>query len=206
MTDHADLERRYRRLLSWYPRTFRREKGQEVLTVLMASAADGQRRPSLADAADLVRSALWMRLHPSLPRSTHSVRAAVRLLYAGAAVTALSLIISIIAVASIGRRAATLRLAGRNQPLPVTLSVGIAGGLVVIALWLWMARANGRGRTWARMVSTVFLALTTLQLFGNRGVVQVIFPVLTWLVGLVAVWLLWRPDSSAYFRAEPTPE
>ena len=40
-----------------------------------------------------------------------------------------------------------LRLAGR-QPLPVVIMVGSAGGLVVIALWLWMARANSQGRNW----------------------------------------------------------
>jgi hypothetical protein len=36
VTDQADLERAYRRLLGWYPRAFRQEKGQEILAVLMA--------------------------------------------------------------------------------------------------------------------------------------------------------------------------
>ena len=31
-------------------------------------------------------------------------------------------------------------------------------------------------------------------------VVGVILPVLGWLVGLAAVWLLWRPASSAFFK------
>jgi hypothetical protein len=29
-----------------------------------------------------------------------------------------------------------------------------------------------------------------------------IFPVLTWLVGLGAVFLLWRPESSAFFKPQ----
>ena len=33
MTDQADLERGYRRLLAWYPPQFRRENGQEILAV-----------------------------------------------------------------------------------------------------------------------------------------------------------------------------
>ena len=33
-------------------------------------------------------------------------------------------------------------------------------------------------------------------------VLGLIVPVLTWLVGLAAVWLLWRPDSSAFFKAQ----
>ena len=39
MTDHANLERRYRRLLAFYPRAFRQENGAELIGVLMAGAA-----------------------------------------------------------------------------------------------------------------------------------------------------------------------
>jgi uncharacterized membrane protein (UPF0136 family) len=202
MTDQTNLERRYRRLLAWYPRAFRRENGQEILAVLMAGAPDGQRRPGVAVAVDLIRSGLWMRLRPRLPRSARTVRAAVRLMYAGATVAGLSLIIAITSLAYVGRSAATLRLAGRSQPLPVAVTVGVVGGLVMIALWLWMARANSQGRHWARIVSTVLFVLATLHLFGNKGVVPIVFAVLTWLVGLAAVWLLWRPTSSAFFKPQ----
>jgi hypothetical protein len=61
MTDAADLERRYRRLLKCFPARYRREHEQEILSVLMAGATDGQRRPGLADSADLVMSAIFMR-------------------------------------------------------------------------------------------------------------------------------------------------
>jgi hypothetical protein len=202
MTDRANLERGYRRLLAWYPRAFRREHEQEILAVLMACAPDDQRRPGVAASADLIWSGLWMRLRPNLPRSARTVRAAVGLMYAGAAVTATSLVIAIVSLAHVGRGAATLRVAGRSQPLAVAVAVGIAGGLAMIALWLWMARANGRGHNWARVVSTALVTLATLHLFGNKGVAQVAFAVLTWLVGLAAVWLLWRPASSAFFRPQ----
>jgi hypothetical protein len=62
MKDDGDLERRYRRLLAFYPAAFRREHEQEILTVLMAGAAEGQRWPRLGEAADLLRSAIYMRL------------------------------------------------------------------------------------------------------------------------------------------------
>ena len=84
MTDQADLERGYRRLLAWYPPEFRRENGQEILAVLMAGARDGQRRPGLAESADLIRSGVWMRLRPSVPRSARTVQAAVRLRFGSA--------------------------------------------------------------------------------------------------------------------------
>jgi hypothetical protein len=202
MTDETNLERRYRRLLAWYPRTFRRENGQEILDVLMAGARHGQSRPGLVSSADLITSGLRMRLNPRGPRSAPTVRAAVRLMYAGAAVTAVSLIIATISLASIGRRAATLRVAGRNQPFPVAVTVGIGVGLVMIALWLWMARASSAGRHWARIVSTVLFGLATLYLLGSRGVAQMVFATVMWLVGLGVVWLLWRPTSSAFFQGQ----
>ena len=40
MTETGGLERRYRRLLAWYPRPFRREQGDEMLAVLMAGARE----------------------------------------------------------------------------------------------------------------------------------------------------------------------
>jgi hypothetical protein len=213
MTDQANLERAYWRLLAWYPRAFRRENGREILAVLMAGVPDGQRRPGLAESADLIRSGLLMRLRRSSrpagslrPGAPAPVLAAVRLMYAGAAVTALTVIISVIAVALIGRSAATLRLLGRSQPLPVAVTVGIAGGLVVIALWLWLARASSQGRNWARILSTVLSGLATLKAIGvfsePQAMLSLIFWAPAWLAGLAATGLLWRPASSAFFRPQ----
>jgi hypothetical protein len=56
------LERRYRRLLAWYPAQHRRIYGEEMIGVLLASAPDGQRRPRLAESFDLVRGGLRTRL------------------------------------------------------------------------------------------------------------------------------------------------
>jgi hypothetical protein len=83
---------------------------------------------------------------------------------------------------------------------PLTVTLVLIAGLVVIALWLWMARATSGGRNWARILSTVLFGLATLELIGNHSVVQVTCAALTWLTGLAAVWLLWRPASSAFFR------
>jgi hypothetical protein len=69
MNDNAALERRYRRLLTCYPAAFRREHEHEVLSVLMAGAEEGQRWPRLAEAADLLRSAIHMRLQTRLRAS-----------------------------------------------------------------------------------------------------------------------------------------
>jgi hypothetical protein len=89
MTDATNLECGYRRLLAWYPRAFRREHEEEMLAVLMASAPDGRRRPGLADCADLIRNAIWMRLRPQRPPPT--VCWALRLMVLGAVLELVSL-------------------------------------------------------------------------------------------------------------------
>jgi Flp pilus assembly protein TadB len=62
MTRHDRLERRYRRLLAFYPPSFRERHEEEILAVLLAGAAEGQSRPHPADILDLLRRAISMRL------------------------------------------------------------------------------------------------------------------------------------------------
>jgi hypothetical protein len=153
---------------------------------------------------------------PRRPPTPGPLRTAVKLMYAGAAVSIVPLII---ALASIGDTDAyhlrwnghSLTAAQISHWRPLIITTAVVGGLVVPALWLWMARANGRGRNWARILSTVLFGLATVDLptvFGSPihfevGVTEpgLVF-VLTWLVGLAAVWLLWRPASSAFFKSQ----
>jgi hypothetical protein len=83
---------------------------------------------------------------------------------------------------------------------PLTITLVTVFGLTVIALWLWMARATSQGKNWARILSTALFGLATLELISNHGAAQIFCAVLTWLTGLAAVWLLWRPASSALFK------
>jgi hypothetical protein len=62
MTNSRRLERRYRRLLAFYPKAFRREHEGEILAVLMAAATEGQQHPGLAESANLLGHAIFMRL------------------------------------------------------------------------------------------------------------------------------------------------
>ena len=54
MSASTHLERRYRRLLAFYPAAFRREHEEEILSVLMDGAAEGQQRPGLAESVNLL--------------------------------------------------------------------------------------------------------------------------------------------------------
>jgi hypothetical protein len=61
MNDSLALERRYRRLLAWFPAEHRREYGEEMISVLLSSTPEGRRRPRLADAFDLMTGGLRAR-------------------------------------------------------------------------------------------------------------------------------------------------
>ncbi len=67
-----------------------------------------------------------------------------------------------------------------------------------------MAKANSQGRNWARIMSSVLFGLATLDMLGvlrePKTLLGLVFPVLTWLIGLGAVILLWRKDSTAFFK------
>ncbi|GAA4466034.1 hypothetical protein [Phytohabitans houttuyneae] len=58
----SHLERRYQRLLFTYPRAYRRSRGEEMVGLLMDAAPPGRTRPTLREAANLVRHGLRARL------------------------------------------------------------------------------------------------------------------------------------------------
>jgi hypothetical protein len=156
-------------------------------------------------------------LRPGVPPP---VLTAVKLLYAGAAVSAAGLIIGLVLVIVDIEAAARGQFLGQSltapQLRPLIITVWVVFGLVVIVLWLWMARANGQGRNWARILSTVLLGLAALQLSGaftqpvshaGFGAAVLYYGatamfVAAWLIGAAAVWLLWRPASSAFFKPQ----
>jgi hypothetical protein len=147
-------------------------------------------------------------VEPQRPEPPASVARAVQLMYVGAAVSTVSLVISL---ADIGGTKAAIRKARPsltatqvNQLDTFIITLAVVSGLLGIALWLWMARANSRGKNWARILSTVLFGLATLDLFGvlsePKTALGLVFPVLTWLVGAGAVFLLWQRVSSAFFK------
>jgi hypothetical protein len=74
-------------------------------------------------------------------------------------------------------------------------------GIIGVLLWLWMAWANGRGRSWARIVATILFGLYTIDLVlsFSRASISVIFLILSWLAGLGAIVFLWQKDSTEFF-------
>jgi len=149
-------------------------------------------------------------VEPDRPPAPQSVLNAVKLMYVGAAVSTVSLIISLIDIggtkSAIRKARPSLTAAQVNQLNTFIIALAIISGVLGIVLWLWMARANGNGRNWARIVSSVLFALATVDLWGvlsqPKTLLSLIFPVLTWLVGLGAIIFLWRRESSEFFKPQ----
>src|SRR5690348_3876643 len=66
MTAAGGLEAGYRRLLRWYPPSYRGRHEEEILGVLMDAAQPGQRRPGARESVDLLWSALKIRIWMTL--------------------------------------------------------------------------------------------------------------------------------------------
>jgi hypothetical protein len=149
---------------------------------------------------------------------------AVALMCIGATLTGLAAVLSIVLVdsgdswslsvysSSDGRRAAEI--------------AGYVGTLITlplpVAFWLWLAWANAKGKSWARTVAMVLvilrvaffipnvLLMTVVDVFGTYRstpalAVGVALQVIEIAVGVGAVWMMYRPESTAFYAASATP-
>ena len=139
-----------------------------------------------------------------------SVRRAAQVMYVGVATSLIGIVIELTTLSSarnaIRQHSPNLTTAQVNTAVHVEIGVFIAGGLIGAALWLWMAQSCLAGKGWARIVSTVFFGIDTLGvLLGGTSTFGAgaarLYSVVVWVVGLIAIILLWRRSSSDYFRA-----
>ncbi len=149
------------------------------------------------------------------PRIPAPVRKAGRIMLLGAAITALICLFQVV-VTIIDKN--LIDINGKpptSSQLAVGILILIVSYAVYITLWILMARFTRAGHNWARIVSSVLFAISTWQLYSTINslkanvtitVADIIFIVCTvaiWIAGLGAVALLWRNESSAYFKAQP---
>lgn len=148
------------------------------------------------------------------PPVPQSLLLAVKVMYAGAAVSLISLVVTLFSHGAIhdavvqqnakqtGTRHLTASQVG--AAVNVAFGIGIVLGIIGIGLWLWMARTNQAGRWWARIVATVLCVLNVLSTIsaltrsGSTTFTTILAIVLV-IIGIVATVLLYRPDSSDYF-------
>jgi hypothetical protein len=147
------------------------------------------------------------------PDPPRPVRVAVLLMYAGAALSTVTLVVVLLSFHTIQRvirnASTTLTAAQVHTAAVVAVTVGAAESLIAIGLWLLMAWANRNGQAWGRIVATILFGLNTIFLLIGftraSASLSLAFSVLVWLIGLAAIVLLWRKESSQYFAAPGPP-
>lgn len=142
----------------------------------------------------------------------HSVLSAVRLMYAGAVVEVVAVVIALVSKGSLkssiltrhpAYTAAQLHTAEAARTVPL-----IIGGVIAAGLWIWMAWANRQGRNWARTVSAVLFGINTLDLIVAALVVKgavasLVIGAVIWLIGLGVIVLIFNQQSGPFY-AQPT--
>lgn len=147
-----------------------------------------------------------------------SIRIAVLLMYVGAALALIGGIFGLFTVElgiQLGLNQENLALNVREYEAVATIGrvvayAGVIFGMVVgTGLWIWMAMANNAGRKWARIVATVFAAisiiggLVSMIMNGaNHTLIlgSMIFGILTLIVSVAALVYLWLKPSTEYYN------
>ncbi|MDQ6754659.1 MAG: hypothetical protein M3017_14995 [Actinomycetota bacterium] len=141
---------------------------------------------------------------------------AVRLMFAGAAVSLIGLLYNVVTFDS-QMSEVTAKLKNMPNMTPeiinmahsFALTTAIFSAVVGILLWLWMAWKNHQGRRWARIVGTVLAGFSILsvpvswaQSAANGmqiGVMQMVLPLIILAIGITAAVLMWLRPSSEYY-------
>ena len=151
---------------------------------------------------------------PVRPEPPPTMVMAVRLMYAGAVVSTLSLVVGLATIGSLRnslhKSDPSLTAAQLHSLQNVVVVGSVVIGLIGIGLWVWMAVTNKAGKSWARIVATVLFVLDTLLLLlgvARAGAAAgTLVSILTWLIGGGAILFLWRRDASEYFTAQSRPQ
>lgn len=137
-----------------------------------------------------------------------SIRTAVRLMFVGAALSVLSVLVSFTQTdamrEAIEDSDSSLTASEVDAVVSVVVAFGVVFGLVGVGLWIWMAIANGRGKSWARVVATVFAGLnvagTLFSLAGGGAIgASVALGLVSAVLAAVILVLLYRPESSRFY-------
>lgn len=142
-----------------------------------------------------------------------SVLNAVKLMWAGAGISLISVIIGLVTIGSLKTaiEQANPDLSSSQVSAVATASVAavVIVGLLGVGLWIWLAQMSKAGKNWARVTGTVLFGIDTLfQLISftrSAALAGRIPGLIVWLVGLGAVILLWQRQSSDYFKGQAAP-
>lgn len=147
---------------------------------------------------------------PATMEQPQAVRVAQIMMYIGAALAGIGVILTILsrdAIVDVVRDSAGPELTDSqiNGLATVSVVIGVLFGLIGVGLWVWMAIKNGQGKSWARVTATVFFGLSVVSTLINLGQpstgAQKGFSLLALVLGGVIIYLLWGgKGSKEYFQ------
>src|SRR5262245_52621216 len=142
--DHdARLELAYRRLLLAYPAGYRQDRGEEILSTLLAAAPSGRRRPTIAEAFNLVYHGIRTRARTTRcalagPHAADALALATLVSLTVAAAVALAVIVGV----SVLGQPVFFRTQG-GYPARVRVGAGLVLSTIPAALGcLWAGRTR----------------------------------------------------------------
>jgi uncharacterized membrane protein len=180
------------------------QEGDDAIRAILGQLGD----PDViaADALDAERGSI------GAARPPRSVRNAVWVMYAGAAVS-LAAAIADIATRSELREVLAGTPMARNligTATTATFTQAAVVNLAGVVLFLLMARWTGKGSITARTLACVLFGLRTVAVLIGPGELSALSPwpvavrvltVLGWLAGLGAIVFLWQKTSTAFIKA-----
>jgi hypothetical protein len=136
-----------------------------------------------------------------------SILTAVKVMYVGAAFSAIGVILTLVTVGSVRtaiHKAHPLLSAARVHSLGNFDAISaVVIGVIAMGLWLWMAFANKAGGSWARVTASVIFGLNTLAALvvvsRPEAVLNKLAAIVIWLAGLAVIVLLWQRKSSNFY-------
>lgn len=147
-----------------------------------------------------------------------SIVTAVRLMWVGAAMSIVSIVLGLFGTGGDKERLReellkddrTVTQADVDNAFAIGLIFAVVFGLFMAALWAWMAWKNGAGRSWARHGSTVLGAFNIVGAAFNLGTADVgalstTMTAINAILAMAILALLWRPESTTFYEATSTP-
>jgi DMSO/TMAO reductase YedYZ heme-binding membrane subunit len=148
------------------------------------------------------------------PAPPAAVLNAVKVMYAGAAVSVIHAIAYLVTEnatkAAISNKYPNWPAGTLNTVTHVGVIIGAIAGLIAAALFIWIARSCRNGKNWARVTGTVFFFIAILgtiyDLVSAEATITAILNFLNLAIGLAAVVLLWLWRSNAFFAYFKRPQ
>ena len=93
---------------------------------------------------------------------------------------------------------------GLDIGFKIAMAIGTFMAIVLASLWFLMAWANGRGMAWARILASVFFAISVLYTAFSAiagSFLASVPSVIATLIGAAAIFLMYKKESSAFYEA-----